>query len=312
MKKAIFTILILLSSVTSLLAEREMTLKATVNVSGKSVLLEDLVIETELLTDEEKKLAILESPLRGFKNFLPVNIAFAMQAHKSLWDISLIPPKFVKVVRVKDANFVTDVKEAVVKYLSKETPWKMFEIEVEFSASDLAKINEMSGSKFVVTSQRANDQLTSSKVNIKFTENDVDRGEVIINPDIRRKILAITLKSDLKRGDTIRKSDLVLGRVWADGKEARYVSNFKDCVGFEVAQDMSAGKRIAKSFLHEPVYVRKGQELNVSYNSPGIDVSMRAVAMTDGRRGDFIKVKNIDSEEVFEVEMAGIKWAIRK
>ena len=311
MTKLIVVLIILLSAV-NLYAERTVKLKKTVQVSGSQVVLEDLLIDSSVLTNLEKSLVILKSPARGFKNFRPIDIAYEMQLHESLLDLSLEAPSFVKIIRVKNIDYVEKFKVSIIQSLKKETPWKMFELELEFSPSDITKITSMSGSDYEMISQRPNEELNSAKIFVRFAENGISRGAVTIDPIIRRKILAITLKSDITKGKIIQKSDLVLDRVWVSGTDERFATNFQDCVGFEAGKNMSSGSRITKAYLVEPIYVQKGDFLKVSSDSPILSISIDAKALSMGRRGEIIRVKNTKSGRLLDVVMTGVQTAVVK
>ena len=296
----------------SLFAERVVQLKRTIQVSGNLVLLKDLLIDTKGLSDKEQELIIIKSPLRGSKNYTPEQLAYEMQNHASLMDLALKSPEFVKIMRVKDANYIENVKEGLTLALQKENPWKRFKIEVEFTNDDINKINSMSGADFKLISQVPNEMFTSSKLSVQFSEKGIKRGNLILRPNIRRKVFSIVLKFGVSKGAILQKSDLVVDQVWVDGKEGRYASNFIDCVGYEVTKDMPSGSRVAKMNLTDPVYVRKGQFLKVYTIIGGLKVGVQAKALTDGRRGQTIKVKNTKSEKILFVKMVGPEVALRE
>lgn len=311
-KPLTFLTVLLLCSV-NLLAERNINLKKNVEVSGHLVLLKDLLIDSSELSDKEKNLVILKSPQRGFKNYRPIDVAFAMQNHASLLDLVIVdPPSFVKLIRIKDVNFVEKVKTELAKSLKQEDPWKRFTIEVDFTPDDINKINEMSGADFKLISQIPSDDLGSVKLSVKFTEKEKNRGTVTLEPVIRRKIFSITLKSDVNKGDVLRKDDLVVAQVWVDGQEDRYASNFKECVGYELSRNMIAGSRVPKPYLVEPVYVRKGEIIKVYVETAAMRVGIHAKALSDGRRGETIRAKNTKSGKNLDVIMTGLQTAVVK
>ena len=312
MTKQLTYLLILLLTCTGLQAERTVNLKKNVQVSGHLVLLKDLLIDTDGLTEEEQKLVILKSPLRGFKNYRPVEIAYEMQNHASLMDLSLVAPPFVKVTRIRDVNFVENVKTGLIKALKNENPWKRFAIEVDFTPEDINKINDMSGADFKLISQIPSDDLTSVQLSVKFTEKEKNRGTLLLKPIIRRRLFSITLKNDVAKGQILNKSDLVVDQVWVDGQEDRYAANFKDCVGYELSRNMVAGSRIPRTFLVEPVYVRKGEIIKVYVESLSMRVGIHANALTDGRRGETIRARNTKSGKLLDVIMTGQQTAVVK
>jgi len=294
----------------SLQAERIVQLKKTVQVSGHLVLLKDLLVATDALKDSEKELIIIKSPLRGSKNYTPEQLAYEMQNHASLMDLALKSPEFIKIMRVKDANYIENVKAGLTAALLKENPWKRFKIEVELTNDDINKINAMSGADFELVSQVPNEMFTSSKLSVKFTEKGKNRGTIILNPNIRRKIYSIVLKAGLSKGAILQKSDLVVDQVWVDGKEGRYASNFIDCVGYELTKDLPSGSRVPKVALMDPIYITKGGHFNAFVVSNGFKVSAVAKALTDGRRGQTIRARNTKSGEIIQVKMVEPKTGI--
>ena len=125
MKRLLFSIF-LISMMTLLHAaeERVIRIKSEVRVSGRFVLLEDLVTSTDLLNKEERKYIILDSPERGNKKFTIRSIAIKMQDHESLLNLSLIAPRNIKVFRIADKNFIENVKTSLLEQLQKKDPWK--------------------------------------------------------------------------------------------------------------------------------------------------------------------------------------------
>ncbi len=309
MYKPLTIFLILILTPFCLLAEREINLKKSVEVSGQAVLLKDLVVENGALTEEELKLEILKAPLRGFKNFRPVEIAYEMQNHASLMDVSLIAPPVIKVSRVKDPDFIENVRDGVTKALKEHDPWKHFKIELEFSPEDITKINEMGNSSFELKSQIPSEDLGAVKIRVEFKENEKSKGTLTLEPVVRRKVVSIALKSDLAKGSIIKQTDLVVTQAWADGQEEKYASTFEDCIGYELTKNMVAGSRILKTNLAEPVYVKKGEILKVFVVTGSLKVGVHAKALTDGRRGETIRAKNTKSGQTIDVVLTDIQTA---
>jgi hypothetical protein len=119
-------ILLAFSLSAEVFAEREVRLKAFVTVTGRSVLLKDLLVDSVGVTQEELDFKIVDSPLRGNKRYSSRDIAFMMQGHKSLMDLSLLAPRVVKITRKADNGYVAKVREQLTKELLKQSQWKGF------------------------------------------------------------------------------------------------------------------------------------------------------------------------------------------
>ncbi|MCH2206827.1 MAG: flagellar basal body P-ring formation chaperone FlgA [Lentisphaerales bacterium] len=305
MKQALITFFIVLTSLQfNLLAEREVRIKSEVRVSGRFVLLQDLVTDDSLLDKIEKDLIIFEAPERGSKKLSIRTIAIKMQEHKELLDLSLIAPRMVRVFRVADMNFLDDVSEELLKQLSTKAPWSDYNINIEFTSEDMSSISDMSGAdKIELISQTASRDVSSAKIRVKFSEKGQSLGIITINPRIQREINVVLLKNSVKKGHVLTKSDVELATIWSVGKEESLCLTIEEAIGFEVRRSMMEGNRIPLNNLTEPVYANKGQIIMVETVLGSLTVRVTGQALQLGRRGDDIRVKNTRTGKVMNAQL---------
>ena len=289
-----------------LLAERQVRVRAFVTVTGRSVMLKDLLIDTKGLSEEELNYRILESPLRGYKKYNSRDLAYMMQEHESLMDLSLLAPARIKISRKPDTGFVAKVRDELKAQLLDQPQWKGHTIDLDFNTEDIIKINEKVGGEVILLSQTPNQKLDRVEMRVSFTDGKAALGSIEVNAYIRRKVFTVILSKDVVPGQIIRKEDLKLAQVWSDGKEERYLRDFKQCVGQQVTRSMVADSRILKKNLSAPFYARKGEIISVNARIGRVVVSVHAQALRDGKRGQVISAKNTKSGQIMDVRMVSL------
>ena len=300
----IFLIITLLSLDVKAVEEREVRIKSEIRVSGRFVLLKDLVTDDELLTKEERNLIILEAPERGHKKVTIRTIAIKMQEHKQLLDLSLLAPRMLKIYRIADMNFVEDVRLQLQTQLNASAPWNDYKINVEFNTEDMNSISDMSGAdKIEMISQTASRDLSLAKMRVKFTEKGQTLGTMTLSPIVQREIDVVILKNSVKKGHVLSKSDLQLAKVWSVGKEDSLCLSIEEALGFEVRRNMMEGNKIPLSNLSEPVYANKGEIIMVETVLGSLTVRVTAQALQLGRRGDDIRVRNTRTGKIVTAQL---------
>jgi len=120
--------------------------------------------------------------------------------------------------------------------------------------------------------------------------------------DIYRPVLVATKR--LNRGDLIQSSDL--------GYETQNLSQIPgDLLTIEEAQGkaakrtINAGDPIKSTLLDQPRTVIRGQTVSITAKTETIQVVMQGTAMTDGKLGEQIRVKNIHSKRIISARVTG-------
>ncbi|MCM8535826.1 MAG: flagellar basal body P-ring formation chaperone FlgA [Lentisphaeraceae bacterium] len=299
--------LISMACLTSVFAERDVTFKSEISVEGRFVLLKDIIIPNDKISEDELNLTVLEAPARGSKRYSPVAIAYKMQEHKKLMDLVISSPPSVKVIRVADVNFQENVKASLITQLQELPQWKKFKINLVFQADDLIAISHMSGAdSFKITSQSISRNMSTTKLRVNFSEKQKPLGSITLNPQIQRELDMVYLKEPLKKGDVITRSNIQIVKSWSDGRESEYCLSEEEAVGYELRQNLPGGSKIAVNFLADPIYAMKGDIISVKLVSPGLDALVKAEAQQQARRGDIIRVKNTATGRLLTVKLVAV------
>ena len=84
-----------------------------------------------------------------------------------------------------------------------------------------------------------------------------------------------------------------------------YSINIDDIVGKEVKYTINKGDAFRTSMLDAPLAIKRGDEVVMEASIGSIRVSSNGTAISDGRIGQQIRVKNNQSERVINARVVG-------
>lgn len=99
----------------------------------------------------------------------------------------------------------------------------------------------------------------------------------------------------LPRGHIVAASDLETRRLPVSALREGYSTDLQAWVGQSLTQATQPGAVLYRQLGKQPLLVRRGQRLDLVVASPGVAIRMAGQALSEGRKGDRIKVKNLSS-----------------
>lgn len=78
----------------------------------------------------------------------------------------------------------------------------------------------------------------------------------------------------------------------------RAIGHLDDLIGKVATKTILPNRLIFSSAVAESAIIEAGQEIQVLYSTNSITISMEAVALEDGAKGDFIRIRNRDSARI--------------
>lgn len=120
--------------------------------------------------------------------------------------------------------------------------------------------------------------------------------------EIYRPVLVAS--AQILRGDSLDESDLKF--------ETRNISQIsgevlttRDVIGKAAKRQINAGDVIRPALLDQPKTVNRGETVTITAKSGSIKVVMQGTAMTDGKLGQQIKVRNNQSDRIISAKVVG-------
>jgi len=115
----------------------------------------------------------------------------------------------------------------------------------------------------------------------------------------------------ISRGAVFDREDFSIE--WRDASDFRSLpANLKTLVGRQIRNSVQPGKIIFDNQLRPlraQVLVRRGDRIQISVNSPGIELTLAGIAKEAGAKGQTIKVMNLDSQKIFYATIINSKMA---
>ena len=109
----------------------------------------------------------------------------------------------------------------------------------------------------------------------------------------------------ISQGEVIRASDLVPARRPKSEGAPNVVREAEQAVGMVAKRPLRAGQAIRESDFAKQELVARNETVTISFEVPGINVSIRGQALEPGAQGDLINVLNVQSKKTLQATVTG-------
>ena len=109
----------------------------------------------------------------------------------------------------------------------------------------------------------------------------------------------------IAQGEVIRAGDLVPARRPKSEAASNPVREVEQALGLAAKRSLRAGQLIRQSDLAKPELVARNEAVTISYEVPGVVVSIRGQALEPGAQGDLINVLNVQSKKTLQATVIG-------
>ncbi len=116
---------------------------------------------------------------------------------------------------------------------------------------------------------------------------------------------AVVAATAIARGRILAEEDLSLAETDVLGSGGRHFERLEDAVGQEARRTIAAGSVVSSGMLQAPKLIRRGDTVRVTAHGGGLSVSSSGTALSDGRRGEQIRIRNSSSERVIRARVRG-------
>lgn len=116
---------------------------------------------------------------------------------------------------------------------------------------------------------------------------------------------AVVAVNALTHGDTISPADVRLVEVNVSQVNGQYLASLDDAIGKDVKRSIAAGAAIADQQLIAPLMVRRGEAVLINASSNIVAVKVSGIALTDGRLGEQIRIRNQTSSRIVNATITG-------
>jgi len=117
--------------------------------------------------------------------------------------------------------------------------------------------------------------------------------------------MVATAASAVERGQIINGSAIAMQKQNIMATHGRYYRSVEEAAGQIAKRHLSPGELLGAHNLDMPKAIKRGDDVVISASTGAIAVKMPAVAMSDGRVGQRISVKNSSSQRIIQATVVG-------
>jgi flagella basal body P-ring formation protein FlgA len=110
----------------------------------------------------------------------------------------------------------------------------------------------------------------------------------------------LVLSKPVRRNEVIRAEHLVTKTRDIASLQQGYLLDPVEVINKQAARNLAAGSVLNKLSYEELTLIKRGERVNIQSGKDGLQISAAGTAMTDGAKGERIKVKNITSQRVIQ------------
>lgn len=107
----------------------------------------------------------------------------------------------------------------------------------------------------------------------------------------------------IDRGTTLSSSQLTLTEVELGKASRGFFQDIEDVSGQGAKRRIRPGQLITPALISAPLMVRRGQPVTIRASHDGINAATKGQALSNGKVGDVIRVRNLSSEKVIEAQV---------
>lgn len=122
-----------------------------------------------------------------------------------------------------------------------------------------------------------------------------------VDLNVYRPVVVAT--KPLASGAVIANDDVALNPLEVGQLTGTYLTTLDEAVGMGVKRPIAPGKPLLAQQLEQPLLIRRGEGVMISAENGELAVKMSGTALTDGRRGEHIRIKNQTSTRVIDARV---------
>jgi len=104
----------------------------------------------------------------------------------------------------------------------------------------------------------------------------------------------------LSKGHLIRKEDIELQRIELNGLRSNYLTHSKSAINNVLKRSINRGVIISVKILSKPTLINKGDTITILAKNNGFKISMKAIALSAGAKGDKIRARNVKTKKIVQ------------
>jgi flagella basal body P-ring formation protein FlgA len=278
-------------------------LKAEVTVTGGIVRIGDLVEHAGIIAN----VAIFRAPDLGVTGTVPAQAVVEAVRPYQLLGLDTGEVSEVVVTRASRTIAAKDIEQRVAQALSTQySLGPVADIAVTFDRELRAiQVEPMAKGEPRVAYLTYDNRTNRFDVTLDMPTGATTRGALRLSGRAAATAEVLTLARGVERGDVIRATDLVVERRPRAEIGRDLIVGTDQALGLAARNSLRAGQTLRPADLMKPELVQHNEAVTLSYQMPGIRLTVRGKAVDGGAEGDTIGVLNEQSKRVVQGVVVG-------
>ena len=128
---------------------------------------------------------------------------------------------------------------------------------------------------------------------------------IFVQAQVNFSVSVLVAKHNLSRGTVLQPTDLEQLSLNSQSMTADYIVDPERAVGMELTRPLQKGRAVRLAMLLEPKVIKRGDAVVIEAQSGQIFVATPGTALSDGKVGQQIRVRNERSQREVKVEVVG-------
>jgi flagellar basal body P-ring formation protein FlgA len=196
-----------------------------------------------------------------------------------------------------------EIVECARKFVLERMPWDKDDVILEIKNKPEPLVVADTDTALEVVTRPQSDFQGWMNLQVKVNFGPGEYAMASVSLSVRRFARVLVSKKRIPQGSLLDPDDFTLQREEITDDTRDTVTDMNSIAGKTAKTAMPANQIVYASMLDKQKIVKKNDTVTVLFDTSLISITMKAVAMEDGREGDIIQVKNIDSRKTFDVQV---------
>ena len=252
------------------------------------------------LVQRLKKIIIARAPLPGKSRRLNENyIRLRLKQHKiDLSQIRLAAPKGILVTRGFVEVTKEDINRVVSDFIYANIPWDREKVKIRTIRVRDSVILPKGKVTYSVEPLKNTDFKGSVPLPLHFKVNGSFQKRILVTADIEVLAEVVVTKRPLRRNRRITEDDIEIREKNLAELPSNIILDCEEVLGKRAKRNIDANRVLRSGLIEFPPLVKRGDVVQLIAESGGLRITtLGMVKQREGRRGERIKIENIDSKK---------------
>lgn len=174
---------------------------------------------------------------------------------------------------------------------------------IRYSVSGLDNRLKLSGCPAPLSVEAKEQSQLSARLNLQVSCPQGNGWSIYVPVDLSVRLPVVVATRPLGYNETITAGDVRLSEADITSLYGQYLTDLDAAVGMSAKRTIPQGSVLQTQQLNAPLMVHRGEAVVIRAETGIVSVKMTGIAMTDGRRGEQIRIKNKATSRVVEAKV---------